>query len=203
MFSERSLDAFTKELSSAAPVPGGGGASALVGALGAALGSMVGNLTVGKKKYAQFEPEIREVMEKLEAQRQELLRLIEADADGFAPLQKAYAIPKEDPCRTMAMEEALSLACQAPLQMLDSIGKVTELLPVLAEKGSVLAVSDVGVAAECCCAAAKGAGLNVLINAGMMRDRELGDRLKAETLISMTRVEELSREVYDRVLEKL
>ena len=111
------LDAFTEVLSSKAPVPGGGGASALVGAVGSSLASMVGNLTVGKKKYADVEDEVKALMEDAEGIRCELLKLIDADAEAFEPLSKAYGIPKDDPTRAEVMENALVTACTPPMDI--------------------------------------------------------------------------------------
>ena len=95
---------FVDVLASKAAVPGGGGASALVGAVGTALGSMVGNLTVGKKKYADVEADILVIMDKAAALQKELLRLVDEDAVVFEPLSKAYGIPKDDPNREKIME---------------------------------------------------------------------------------------------------
>ena len=98
-----SVTNFTEQLASPAPVPGGGGASALVGAIGIALGDMVGELTVGKKKYADVEDEIKALMARAQELRVKLLKCIEKDAEMFEPLSKAYGIPKDDPTRDEVM----------------------------------------------------------------------------------------------------
>ena len=109
-FANASCTEFVRVLASNAPVPGGGGAAALVGAIGTALGNMVGSLTVGKKKYADVEDEILLLKAKCDALQRELLEQIEADAEGFAPLAKAYGIPKEDPSRAETLEAATLVA---------------------------------------------------------------------------------------------
>ena len=102
---------FVEVLASNAPAPGGGGAAALVGAVGTALGNMVGSLTVGKKRYADVEGEILELKAKCDALQKELLDQVEADDKGFVPLAKAYSIPKDDPNRDTILEEATITAC--------------------------------------------------------------------------------------------
>ena len=141
--------AYLEALSSKAPVPGGGGASAVCGALGVALGEMVGNLTVGKKKYAQWEPEVKECLLRLEAARGQFMELSDEDARVFEPLSKAYGIKaeteEEKAKKAEYMEECLNAAAQVPLKIMDLCGTVMEDLEFLAVKGSRLAVSDAGV----------------------------------------------------------
>lgn len=161
---------FLKALASKEAVPGGGGVSALMGSLAAALCSMVGNLTTGKKKYAEFEPAIQEILKKAEASRNRLYDLIEEDAKAFKPLAEAYAIPKDDPTRSSVMEKALKNACVPPMDMMEETLRIVDLIEELAEKGSRLAVSDVGVAAAAAKAAMEGAIMNVIINCNSMED---------------------------------
>ena len=106
-FADKSIRQFSEELASSAPVPGGGGASAALGAIGIALGDMVGELTVGKKKYADVEEEIRGLMDRAQKLRVRFLELIDADAEAFAPLAAAYRIPKGTEGREEIMEQAL------------------------------------------------------------------------------------------------
>ncbi|MGN0732903.1 MAG: cyclodeaminase/cyclohydrolase family protein, partial [Emergencia sp.] len=115
MFSEKTVKEFTEVLASKEPVPGGGSASALIGAVGVSLGDMVGELTVGKKKYADVEDEIKILMERAQQVRRDFLELVDADAKAFAPLAKAYGIPKDDPERDEIMEAALRVGCSAPM----------------------------------------------------------------------------------------
>ena len=171
---------FIDVLASKAAVPGGGSASALVGAVGIALGSMVGNLTVGKKKYADVEADIIAVMGKAVELQAELLRLVDEDAVAFEPLAKAYGIPRDDPDRAQIMDDALKSASSAPLGIMRACAKAIELHDEFAKKGSVMAVSDAGVGVVCCKAALQGAGLNVFINTGSMADKEYASNLEAE-----------------------
>lgn len=163
-------------LSSSAPVPGGGGAAALAGAAGASLGMMVANLTVGKKKYAEYEELMQEFLTKLEALRDKMLYLIEADAEGFAPLAEAYSLPsstdEEREYKEKIMASALVKACEVPLETMEKGLEILDIAEELAEKGSVMAVSDVGVAVQFVRTAVLGASMNVYINTKSMKDTE-------------------------------
>ncbi len=177
---EDSLDLFTQKLASNAPYPGGGGAAAACGALAAALCSMVGNLTVGKKKYADVDEEARKLTTRAQELREELLRLIDADAECFEPLARAYGIPKDDPKRQDVMERALIGACTAPLQTMRTIGNVVELLDKMARIGSRMAISDVAAGAAVAKAGMQSACLNIYINTNSMKDRETCLSIEAE-----------------------
>ncbi len=158
-------------LASSSPAPGGGGASALVGAIAASLGSMVGHLTDGKKKYAAYQADIERIMAETAALKDRLYGLIQADADAFVPLSAAYGIPKEDPARAETLESALRVAAEPPMAMLEALAELPPLLEELCEKGSRLAVSDVGCAAAFCSSAASGALLNLYVNTRLMQDK--------------------------------
>lgn len=183
---EKPCNEFLSVLASKAAVPGGGGAAALVGAAGVALGNMVGCLTEGKKKYAAVEADIQRLNARAGELRWELEGLVEADAEAFAPLAKAYSIPKDDPARAEIMEKALDAACAVPLEILKKCAEGVALAEEYAAKGSVLAVSDAGCAALFCKAAMQAAGLNVAINTRLMADREKAAALdkKAEALLA-------------------
>lgn len=175
------IEEFTDVLASKAAIPGGGGASALTGALGTALGTMVGNLTVGKKKYKDVEEEIRRQMQQAEVLQRELLLLIDKDAEAFEPLSKAYGLPKETKeqleYRNKVMEEALLKASLVPLKIMETVLEAIVVLEVMAEKGSRIAVSDAGVGVQFCRAALLGASMNVFINTKLMKDREKASQL--------------------------
>lgn len=183
---EKPCTEFLSVLASKAAVPGGGGAAALVGAAGVALGNMVGCLTEGKKKYAAVEADIQRLNARAGELRRELEGLVEADAEAFAPLAKAYSIPKDDPARAEIMEKALDAACAVPLEILEKCAEGVALAEEYAAKGSVLAVSDAGCAALFCKAAMQAAGLNVAINTRLMADREKAAALdkKARALLA-------------------
>ena len=171
---------FVAVLASNEPVPGGGGAAALVGAIGTALGNMVGSLTVGKKKYADVEAEIIALKAKCDALQKDLLDQVPADAVGFEPLAKAYGIPKDNPDRDRILEEATIVACQVPMKIMELCCESIEAISVFAAKGSRLAVSDAGCGAVCCKAALQSASLNVFINTKSLKNRELAEELNAK-----------------------
>ena len=179
-FSQYSCGDFAGALASKTSVPGGGGAAAMVGALAAALCSMAGNFTAGKKKYAAYEEDIQRILAEAEALRQCLLALVDADADGFQPLAKAYAIPKEDPGRDAVMEKATLGACHAPMQMLFACGDVLLLLEELLEKGSRLLLADVGCGAYLCRAAMECAALSVFVNTAALKNRETAAEIEQQ-----------------------
>ena len=173
---------FVEVLASDAPAPGGGGAAALVGAIGTALGNMVGSLTVGKKKYADVEAEIIALQGKCSALQKELLDQVEADEKGFVPLARAYGIPKDDPARAETLEKATVTACQVPVRIMELCCEAMEAIAVFAAKGSRLAVSDAGCAAVCVKAALQAASLNVFINTNTLKDRALAEEMNARCL---------------------
>ena len=161
---EQNLSDFTNHLAAKEPVPGGGGAAALIGALAAALGSMAGNYTVGKKAYAEHEAEVRSAIRAADGLRARLLALIDADAEAFEPLSRAYALPKDDPNTEAALLEATRGAVQAPMGILQCCAELAPVLETLHAYGSRLMQSDVGCAAYAAAAAAECAYLNVLVN---------------------------------------
>lgn len=174
---QESCRKFVEVLASNAPTPGGGGAAALVGAVGTALGNMVGSLTVGKKKYAAVEAEIVDLKAKCDALQADLLDLVKKDADGFAPLAKAYGIPKDDPNRDEILEKATIDACAVPMEIMEKCCQALDYIAVFAAKGSRLAVSDAGCGAVCCKAALQSASLNVFINTKSMKTRDVAEDL--------------------------
>ena len=199
---ERQIDSFLAELASKAPTPGGGGAAALCGAVGIALGNMVGNLTLGKKKYAEVQEDIAALNAKAEALRADFLALIDADADAFEPLSRAYSIPKDDPTRGEVMEAALLAAVQPPLEIMRKCVKALELIAEYAAKGSALAISDAGCAAAITRAACEAAALNVFVNTKPMRDREKAGEINREANELLQKCA-LAREIYDNVTGRL
>ena len=197
-----SCEDFAKQLASAAPVPGGGGASALVGAIGTALGSMVGALTVGKPKYADAEPELLELMQKAEALRQELLRCVDADAAAFAPLAKAYSIPKDDPDRGAVMEQCLRDAAAVPMRILELCCEAIDLQRAFADKGSALAVSDAATGVVFCWSAMYGAAVNVKVNTKAMKDRAYAEKLNQHVDQLVEQYWKIAERVYEDVYRR-
>ena len=194
---------FTESLASKAPVPGGGGASALVAAVGIALGDMVGEFTVGKKRYADVEEEIRELMEKAQVLRVKLLECIEKDAAAFEPLSRAYAIPKDAPERESVMEECLRAAAAPPFEILGLCGEALDLLAEFAEKGSAIVISDAACGAAFCRSAMQGAAVNVRINTKAMRDREYAEALDRKAGELLAHYLPLADGIYDKAAERI
>ena len=190
---------FVEVLASDAPAPGGGGAAALVGAIGTALGNMVGSLTVGKKKYAEVEAEIIELKAKCDALQKELLDQVEADEVNFLPLAKAYGIPKDDPNRDTIMEEATLIACSTPVKIMELCCQAIEYIAVFAAKGSRLAVSDAGCGAVICKAALQAASLNVFINTKTLKNREKAEEMNAKCLAMLSEYGAKADEIFNTV----
>lgn len=199
----KSVNKFTAALASRASVPGGGSASALAGALAAALGGMVGELTVGKKQYAAAEPILRELLGQAEELREALLACVEKDAAALAPLAEAYAIPKDDPARAETLEACLRAAAAPPMEVLELTARTVELLRSFADMGSPLAVSDAAVGAALAAAALRGAEINVRVNTRLMRDRTaaaaLDDRARTIAESALRRAEAVYNDVYGRL----
>lgn len=200
---EKNVDKFLAELASSAPTPGGGGAAALCGALGIALGNMVGNLTLGKRKYADVQEDIQALNAEAEALRADFVTLIDADAEAFAPLSRAYGIPKDDPSRAEVMETALKRAAEPPLEIIRKCAEALDLIAEYAAKGSALAISDAGCAAALCGAAMEAAALNVKINTKSMKNRAVADNINAEMNELLQKYFALSQEIYNDVSGRL
>ena len=190
---------FVSVLASDAPAPGGGGAAALVGAVGTALGNMVGSLTVGKKKYAAVEAEIIELKAKCDALQKELLDQVEADEVNFLPLAKAYGIPKDDPDRERIMEEATIIACSTPMKIMELCCQAIEYIAVFAEKGSRLAVSDAGCGAVCCKAALQAASLNVFINTKSLKNRDVAEDMNRHANVMLNKYGQMADDIFNSV----
>ena len=195
----KSCREFVSLLASDAPAPGGGGAAALVGAIGTALGNMVGALTVGKKKYADVEEKIKCLMSRCDELQTQLLDQVAADAEGFVPLARAYGIPKDDPNRAETLERATVTACQAPMRIMELCCDSLNVIAVMAEKGSRLAVSDAGCAAALVKAALQAASLNVFINTKTLRDRALAQEMNEKCLDMLERYGALADQVFNQV----
>jgi len=198
-FTQNTCREFVEVLASNAPVPGGGGAAALVGAIGTALGNMVGSLTVGKKKYAAVEGEIIALKQKCDGLQKDLLDQVPADAEGFEPLAKAYGIPKDDPNRDKVLEEATIVACAVPMKIMELCCEAIDAIAVFAAKGSRLAVSDAGCGAVCCKAALQSASLNVFINTKSLKNREVAEQMNAKAIGMLDKYCALADEIFEGV----
>ncbi len=203
---DNSCEAFVFALASNAPVPGGGGASALVGAIGMALGDMVGSLTLGKKKYAEVQADIERLKQKAGEIERELLNLIERDAEVFEPLSRAYGLPKETPeeqtHKTQVMEAALKEACAVPLSIMEHCCEAIKLIHEFAQKGTAIAISDAGCGAACCRAALTSASMNVFINTKAMTDRTYAEEVNGKANALLEQYIPLSDAIADSVLAR-
>jgi len=204
---EKPIKSFLDELASSVPAPGGGSVAALSGALGAALISMVGNLTIGKEKYASVQEEISELLEKSERLRKELTELLEADVRAYTELSQTMKMPRDTEeqkkTREKAMDKALKAATNVPMQIAEACVAVMELCRPAAEKGNINAVSDVGVGMLMAEAGLRSAALNVLINLGWIKDETFvsDNRKKLDDLLADK--PSLRDEIYNLVVSKL
>lgn len=186
---DRTCVEFVEAISTKEPVPGGGGAAAVVGAIGIALGNMVGSLTVGKKKYADVQEEIISLKHRADILQSKLLEMAERDAAAFAPLAKAYGMPKETEEqraeKARVMRVVLLDASAVPMEIMELCVESLNVIERFSQIGSSIAISDAGCAAACCQAALKAASLNVFINTKSMEDRKCAEELneKAESLL--------------------
>jgi formiminotetrahydrofolate cyclodeaminase len=205
--STKTIPDFVTALASKDPVPGGGGASALLGAVGTALGNMVGSLTVGKKKYAGVEEEIIELKRKSDALQEALLKLIDKDAEDFEPLAKAYGLrgetPQQQAEKDRIMEEALRVATATPFEIMKKCAEAIDIIENFAAKGSKLAISDAGAGVIFCKAALCGASLNVFINTKAMKDRVYAEKINREADELLAVYEAKAGEIFAGVKSRL
>ncbi len=200
---EKTINEFNELLASSAPVPGGGGVSALVSALGAGLGVMVGRLTIGKKKYAEHEAELREISAESDGIRMRLLELVDEDARCFEPLSRAYSLPKDAPGRDEIMENCLMSATSAPMEVMHLSCRAIELTEHFARLGSALAISDAGCGAVLCASALKAAALNVYANTRLMKNREKAEEMNGKVREMLDKYVPIAEKTYRAVTERL
>ena len=207
MVEQKTIEGFLEVLSSKEPVPGGGGASALAGALGNALGQMVANLTIGKKKYADVEAEIKELLGRMQKLQAAFVTLADRDAQVFAPLAQCYSLPslteEEKAYKEKVMEERLLDASFVPLEIMEHAVAMLGILEILGDKGSRLAVSDVGVGVQFIRASLLGAVMNVYINTKSMKNREKAEELNARAGQLIEEGTAWADRIYAKVLDQL
>lgn len=198
---------FVEESFSKAPVPGGGGVAAVVGALGTALGGMVCNLTTGKKKYAQYKEDIQRLLKQLDTLTKEILSLAEQDAENFAPLAACYSLPAETESQKKEkhdrIQAALLVAISAPIQLVKLSFQALQCLEELVQKGSVMVLSDVGCGALCLKAALQMGWLNVKINLSSIEDDAYCSSVQSELLPLLADGEALADRIYQEVEKRL
>lgn len=202
-----SIETFLTQLASAAPTPGGGGAAAISGAMGAALVSMVCNLTIGKKKYVEVEAELKDVLAKSEGLRVVLTGMIGEDVQAFDAVMGAYGLPKgtddEKLARADKIQAALKTACDVPLACCRACRSVIDLAAITADKGNLNVVSDAGVAVLSAYAGLRSAALNVYVNAKGLEDRDFADERLKELEELLAEAGALTEKVYGVVKTKV
>lgn len=198
---------FIDALASKSPTPGGGGASALVASIGIALGCMVGNFTTGKKKYADVEDDILELLKKSKALIDKTNKLVQADAEAFEPLSKAYSLPSETEQQRIdkekILQKALISATMVPLEIAECCLEGLKLIEQFAKKGNSLVISDAGVGAVLCKSALQGAKLSVLINLKLMKDETLKKELQSRMAAIEAEGLKLAAQIYKDVEERI
>ena len=205
-FMKQSCADFIEVLASKEPIPGGGGAAAYMGAIGMALGNMVGSLTIGKKKYADVQDDIIALKAKADALQKDLLELVRRDAEVFEPLSKAYGLPRDtDEQKTekaSVMEAALKTAASAPLEIMQKCCEAIDLHQAFADKGTAIAISDVGCGVACCKAALMAASLNVFINTKAMNDRSYAEEINMQADQMLKNYMAKADQIYNQVLAR-
>lgn len=200
---EKSCNEFIDQLASNAPVPGGGSASALTAAIGMALGSMVGELTSGNKKFSEYETEVSELLFRSSELIRRFKELTLMDMEAFEKLNKALKLPRsteeEKASRTEAVQTALVGAAEAPLLIVEECVKALKILDSYSLIGNNFVISDAGTGTALCEAALKGARLNVLVNLKLMKDTELRDSMKQRLDAASETGRHLAKLTYERV----
>ncbi|MEA2108621.1 MAG: cyclodeaminase/cyclohydrolase family protein [Pseudomonadota bacterium] len=181
---DKTCKEFNEVLASKAAVPGGGGAAALGGAIGMALSNMVGNLTVGKKKYAEVEDEVKVLIEKGNQVIAALENLVDKDAEVFAPLSKAYGLPKDTPeqqqFKAETMEKCSIEACSVPIEIMRQAYAGIKIHERMGQIGTMLAISDVACGVAFMNAALISGSLNVIINLNTIKNQDFVGKTRAE-----------------------
>jgi formiminotetrahydrofolate cyclodeaminase len=207
MVKDNNIELFLDDLASRKPTPSGGSAAAVMGAMGAALVSMVCNLTIGKTQYRDFEEEFKSVLTKAEELRRDLTKMIEEDVQAFDAVMRAYGMPRltkdETATRAQAIQTALKTATLVPMRCCRACREVITLGSVVAEKGNRNVISDAGVAAVAAYAALRSAALNVFTNATAITDRIFAEDQLAELEQLLSQAATATETSYQVVKEKL
>ncbi len=196
---------FAHELASKKPVPGGGGAASLTAALGAALNTMVVNYTTGKKKFIAYEEKYRDIIRRGEILRDNLIELVDKDAENFEPLSKAYALPEtteeEKREKEEVMQKCLKMACTAPMEILEFTYDSILLHNELVDISSKTMISDIGVGVQCLKSALFSGYLNILINIKSISDKKYVLEIKDRANNIVEDGSRMADEIYDKVLK--
>ena len=205
MYIEEPLKKYLDETASGAPTPGGGSVASLAGALGAALTSMVCNFTVGKEKYKDVEAEVSQILSEAEELRTKLLDLMVEDTQVYSEVSKAYSMPRNTPeekeARTQAIQKALRIAMQAPLETAFCCHRIMKLNEPLLDKGNQNLISDVGVAVLLAESALRSAMLNVETNLSYIKDEEFCNSTRENLKTIVNESSDIKLKIYDKVKE--
>lgn len=194
---------FVYAVAEKAPTPGGGAVAAYVGALSAALGAMTGQYTLGKRKYAEYEEDVQRAVNHLNELSEELVTLMDADAQAFEPLSRAYALPASDPTKPAVLEEATRGALEVPRKVVGCICKIVPFLEELSIKGTKMLQSDVGCAASLAAAALECAALNVFVNTASLADCEFAAAVEEDIDAQLSEFGTRAHSVYVHVNDRL
>ncbi len=204
---DKTCSEFIEVLASKAPVPGGGGAAAMGGAIGMALSNMVGNLTAGKKKYADVEGEVKELIAKGDKIIGQLKKLVDKDAEVFEPLSKAYGLPKNTPeeakYKEETMENCCKVACGVPMEIMRAAFEGIKIHARMGEIGTMIAISDVGCGVVFLKSALIAGSLNVIINLNTIKDQAFVSATRQEMDDLMNRGSKMADETLALVISKL
>ncbi len=207
MSSEQTFNAFLDELASSVPAPGGGSAAAATGAMGAALISMVCNLTIGKEKFVAVENQMKAILVRSEELQAQLTRMMQKDVEAFDQVMAAYRLPKgsdeEKAARSAAIQAGAKTATLAPLRTARGCAELIALSKSVAEMGNPNVASDAGVAVLCAQTGLKGAALNVFINLAMIKDQAFVAQHKTDLDEILAGHDALANEIYELVKDKL
>jgi len=207
MYLDGSIKQYLDDSASGKAAPGGGSVSALGGALGAAMASMASNFTIGKKKFADVEDKVKEILALCEEKRMKLLELMDADVSEYSKVTSAYGMPRDTDeqksARTAAIQEALKAAMAVPLEAFRACNDVIMSLKNLVDIANPNLVSDVGVAAMLCSAGLDGAKLNVEINLSFLKDEELVSKVREEVDSTSFLAKQVAAEVIEKVRQKI
>jgi len=207
MIVKQPVNTFLDELASSQATPGGGSAAAVMGAMGAALVSMVCNLTIGKKNYAEVEPEMQAILKDAESLRARIADMVAEDVEAFDQLMAAYGLPKDSDAeksdRSAAIQAGLKAATDAPLACARACAEVITLSARVAEKGNRNVISDAGVGALAAQAALRSAALNVYINVPMIKDTAFAESRKAEVESLLARALPEAEKAYQVTVSRL
>ena len=205
--SKITCEEFAQKLASKEPVPGGGGVAALVGSLGAALGSMVGNYSIGKKKFLGMEAKHQEIIDKSCDLMNKLLELIDEDAENFEPLSKAYGMPKDTPEQAAEKEKVLQsclkVAAGGPIKMVEYIYEAIKLQEELVDISTKIIISDVGCGVQFLKAALYSANLNVTVNLNSINDEEYVKEVRNRMAKLVAEGSVICDKVYAKVVDVL